>query len=260
MQFLLFTRVFSLFCSLCIAHIAQSFQGPTTFVAKRLGRRSALASRYSLIHRTKHSSTTALNNYLDNLSSGAISPSTSMSQPSTTSSSASALDFQTVPILTLAQADAIASNAVACCLRNQFNPVVVQILDAAGHVIVAKRMDGCSVVGAPDFAYAKAYACLVNKDSSRAFREKYTAGTFDQTLPGKFGQMIAMVTLSNGQMAPFPGGILLTYNGHIVGAVGVSGAAGDEDEYCAIRGVADSNIAGLVSVPATPSCATINEP
>jgi len=65
-------------------------------------------------------------------------------------------------------------------------------------------------------------------------------------------------------MAPFPGGILLKYGSGrkdvAVGAVGVSGAAGDEDEYCAIRGVVESNIPGLSTVPPAPSCATVNEP
>jgi len=39
--------------------------------------------------------------------------------------------------------------------------------------------------------------------------------------------MIAMVNITDGKMAPFPGGILLKSKttGEIVGAVGVSGAA-----------------------------------
>ena len=41
-------------------------------------------------------------------------------------------------------------------------------------------------------------------------------------------------------MAPFPGGVLMKNNDGVVGAVGVSGASGDEDEYCALRGIIES--------------------
>ena len=43
-------------------------------------------------------------------------------------------------------------------------------------------------------------------------------------------------------MAPFPGGVLLKskQDGCVIGAIGVSGAAGDEDEYCAIIAAAQS--------------------
>jgi uncharacterized protein GlcG (DUF336 family) len=43
----------------------------------------------------------------------------------------------------------------------------------SGEVIVSKIMDGCSRQGIPDIAYAKAYTCIVTKNSSREFREKY---------------------------------------------------------------------------------------
>ena len=42
-------------------------------------------------------------------------------------------------------------------------------------------------------------------------------------------------------MAPFPGGVLIkSTNGNVLGAVGVSGASGDEDEYCALRGIVEA--------------------
>jgi len=68
----------------------------------------------------------------------------------------------------------------------------------------------------------------------------YSIIYLDPIDPGKFGQMIAMVNITDGKMAPFPGGILLKSKttGEIVGAVGVSGAASDEDESCALNGAA----------------------
>lgn len=64
-------------------------------------------------------------------------------------------------------ADMIANNAIKCGIRNGFNPFTVSVLDLAGNKIVHKRMDGCSTVGIPEFATAKAFACVVTKLSSR---------------------------------------------------------------------------------------------
>eukprot|EP00595_Chromulina_sp_UTEXLB2642_P000498 CAMPEP_0196761282 /NCGR_PEP_ID=MMETSP1095-20130614/449_1 /TAXON_ID=96789 ORGANISM="Chromulina nebulosa, Strain UTEXLB2642" /NCGR_SAMPLE_ID=MMETSP1095 /ASSEMBLY_ACC=CAM_ASM_000446 /LENGTH=59 /DNA_ID=CAMNT_0042110581 /DNA_START=296 /DNA_END=475 /DNA_ORIENTATION=+ len=46
-----------------------------------------------------------------------------------------------------------------------------------------------------------------------------------------------MNTISSSHITPFPGGVLLKHEGDIIGAIGVSGASSDEDEYCALKGV-----------------------
>lgn len=162
--------------------------------------------------------------------------------------------FQYVPVLNLCHADAIADKVIECCERNEFNPITVHVLDASGSTLVSKRMDGCSPVGVAEFAQAKAYSCIVNKYPSRAFRDRYTKGD----VSAKFCQMTSMVAVSGNQMAPFPGGVLLKVGDVIVGAVGVSGAAGDEDEYCAIRGVYEVHL-GIATVPAKPMCSTMKD-
>ena len=162
--------------------------------------------------------------------------------------------FPYVRILTLAHADAISNKVIECCKRNGFNPIAVFVLDAWGSPLVSKRMDGASPVGGADFAKAKAYSCIVNKYPSRLFRDRYT----ETDSSAKFCQMTTMVAVSGNQMAPFPGGILLKVGGCIVGAVGVSGAAGDEDEYCAIRGVVEAGF-GIETVPAKPTCDTMKD-
>ena len=188
-----------------------------------------------------------MSSYLDNLSSA--SPLSTLSwqdtsSPPATSSSTQSTDFEYVPMLSLSHADVIANNVIACCLRNGFSPITVHVLDAHGFPLVQKRMDGCSPVAIPDFSKAKAFSCIVNKYPSRAFRDRYTSSTGDKDSAAKFCQMTTMVSISQGQMAPFPGGILIMLGDYMIGAVGVSGAAGDEDEYCAIRGVLESNFAG----------------
>ena len=137
-------------------------------------------------------------------------------------------------VLTLATAETIASVAVQTCINKKFAPITVVVLDSAGHTVVSKRMDGCSPVGYEKFAAAKANTAIITRSSSRSFRDKYT--TDGST--AKFCQMLAMVNITQGNMAPFPGGIVIkTNDGEIIGAVGVSGAAGDEDEHCALSGV-----------------------
>ena len=60
-------------------------------------------------------------------------------------------------------------------------------------------------------------------------------------------------------MAPFPGGVLMKRNdGSMLGAVGVSGAAGDEDEYCALRGIIEAQ-QNILTVPDKPSCSTVKD-
>jgi len=183
--------------------------------------------------------------YLDNLN-GMTTHTSSASPP--------AAPFVTKHVLGLAHADVIANQVIAVCQRNAFNPVTVVVLDESGSTLVHKRMDGCSPRGIPDFAHAKAFSCIVNGYPSRNFRDRYT-GSGDLA---KFGQLVGMCSISQGTMAPFPGGIVLQYNGSTIGAVGVSGAAGDEDEYCAITAVAEVQL-GLQTIPAQHSCSTVRD-
>ncbi|CAJ1967136.1 unnamed protein product [Cylindrotheca closterium] len=193
---------------------------------------------------------TRIGSYLDNLGGGSTPVGSSYGKANVSGA------FTVVPTLSLEQADTIANIVITICQRNRFSPVAVTVLDASGCTIVSKRMDGCSVVGIPDFSRAKAYSCIVNKYPSRVFRDRYTA----EEASAKFCQMTSMVAISGNQMAPFPGGIMLKVGDYVIGAVGVSGAAGDEDEYCAITAVQEANIPGLMTVPAAHSCSTVNEP
>ena len=194
-------------------------------------------------HQHGHVSIARSMSYLDDISHAQQSPTLSSG------------GFAHVPVLGLEHADAIANNVVNICTRNGFNPVTVTVLDASGSTLVSKRMDGCSPVGIPDISHAKAYSCIVNKYPSRAFRDRYTS---EPQQSAKFCQMTTMVAISGNQMAPFPGGIVLRLGDYVIGAVGVSGAAGDEDEYCAIQAVKEANL-GLETVPEAHSCSTVRD-
>ena len=126
------------------------------------------------------------------------------------------------------------------------------ILDDSGYTIIHKRMNNCQKVGIPEFATAKAFSCIVTKLSSRQFRDKYTSAKD----PSKFCQMTSMVAVSGDKMMPCPGGVLIkNKDGKVLGAVGVSGASADEDEYCAMFGVLETN-PNFKILPESDSCTT----
>ena len=172
------------------------------------------------------------------------------------SSSTSGLLLQ-YKTLSLDVADEIASKAIQTAKDNGFNPIAICVLDHAGNPIVAKRMDGC-----PNRAYAtiaehKANTCVRMKKSSRAYGDKYLP---DDATPGKIVRILSQIASNEGEIASFPGGVVIkcAESGQILGAVGASGAAGDEDEYCAWSGVKQSAIANIVETdPKDHSCTTI---
>ena len=70
-----------------------------------------------------------------------------------------------------------------------------------------------------------------------------------------------MVSLMEGDLIPVAGGVLIknAEDGSIVGAIGVSGAAADEDEYLGIIGVANGQGSEnlLTTVPPEHCCTTL---
>ena len=112
-------------------------------------------------------------------------------------------------------------------------------------------------------AFAKANTCVAVQMSSRAFGNKYLKGV-DGISPAASDVYVRglnqIVSVESG-LAAFPGGVLIRdKEGSIVGGLGVSGAAGDEDEYCALVAVRKCSAADeLVSEPAEHVCKTLLE-
>ncbi|KAL7488360.1 hypothetical protein ACHAW6_013949 [Cyclotella cf. meneghiniana] len=159
--------------------------------------------------------------------------------------------------LTLEMADALADGVVKCVKRNNFSPVTINVVDHNANVLVQKRMDGCVHAGIPEFSYAKAYTCIVMKLSSREFRDKYTV----ENNSSKMAQLSSMISIAGGggKMACFPGGVLLKDQSNlVVGAIGVSGPAGDEDEYVGLKSAWESGLP-LTTEPKEHNCSTVKE-
>jgi len=142
--------------------------------------------------------------------------------------------------LSLKVADEIANKAISTCVKYAFNPISVCVMDGSGYPIVQKCMDNCPPMAYPKISFAKANTCVSVKSSSRAYGAKYLHGKDGEKVgPEVFARVLNQINTMDGQMAAFQGGVLIREKegGSIIGSVGVSGAAGDEDEFCALVGV-----------------------
>jgi hypothetical protein len=92
--------------------------------------------------------------------------------------------------------------------------------------------------------------------SSRAYGSKYLS--VDGT-PDDFVRLVNQISTMEGQVAAFPGGVLVRSkeDGQVLGAVGVSGAAGAEDEYIAWKAIhLCSSREDITTEPEQHSCTT----
>ena len=131
--------------------------------------------------------------------------------------------------LTLAKADRIADAALAAGDEHGFAPLCVVVLDTGGHALVVKR-DERSSIGRVEIATGKAHGCLAMGFGGRELARRADA------VP-KFFTALANV-IPKG-IVPVPGGVLVRdREGALLGAVGISGDTSDNDETCAVAGVA----------------------
>ena len=98
--------------------------------------------------------------------------------------------------------------------------------------------------------------------STRAYGNKYLKGS-DGIAPSTSDVYVRglnqIISVGSPGLVAFPGGVLIRdAEGDIVGSVGVSGAAGDEDEFCALAAVQKSSAADeLVTEPSEHACKTL---
>ncbi len=145
-----------------------------------------------------------------------------------------------MPELTLDLADRIAGTALAEARRLALAPLAIAVLDAGGHVVVAKREDGAGILRF-DIAYGKAWGALGMGFGTRELAERAAKS------PAFLG---AISAASGGRTIPSPGGVLiLGEGGRTLGAVGISGDTGDRDEACALAGIAAAGFSGAPGLP-----------
>jgi uncharacterized protein GlcG (DUF336 family) len=131
-------------------------------------------------------------------------------------------------MLTLAQAESIIDAALACGKKLSLAPLTVVVVDTGGHVIASKRGDGSGFFR-NDIAFAKAWGAIGFCFSSRELADR------SAKIPHFFS---ALHAVSQGRLAPSPGGLIIAAaDGAYLGAVGISGDTGDNDEKCAVEGI-----------------------
>ena len=123
--------------------------------------------------------------------------------------------------LTMEGAKKVAEAAVAYAKTNGANPSIA-IVDAGGHLLHFVRMDGSFVAGA-NVSIGKARTSATFKKPTKEFEDIVNKGRFTMTALPDF--------------TPLQGGIPIVHEGHVVGAIGVSGAkSAAQDEEVARAG------------------------
>jgi uncharacterized protein GlcG (DUF336 family) len=135
--------------------------------------------------------------------------------------------------LTLDQAQAIAQATLAEGKARGFAPLCVAVLDPGGHALTLLRDERASI-GRPEIATAKAAGCLATGFGGRELAKRAQAVPhFFAALSGIFPKGIV----------PVAGGVLIRDDGGTLhGAIGVSGDTSDNDEICALAGIAAAGL------------------
>ncbi len=130
--------------------------------------------------------------------------------------------------MTLALAEKIIEGTLQYAAENDIKPLAVVVLDAGAHPVAFKREDKASLYRF-DIAMAKAKGALGMGFNTRGIAEKA------KNNPVFFASVTA---ISGIELALSPGGNLIKdADGNILGAIGISGDTGDNDELCAQAGI-----------------------
>ncbi|RKF22458.1 heme-binding protein [Altericroceibacterium spongiae] len=135
--------------------------------------------------------------------------------------------------LTLAQANTIIAAALERGAEIGLKPLSVAVLDPGGHLIAFQRQDGASTLR-PEIATAKAAGALGLGVSSR------TIGEMAADRPSFIG---SLGPISPKGVLPAAGGVIIVDGeGLPIGAVGITGDTSDNDEDCALAGIAAAGL------------------
>lgn len=130
--------------------------------------------------------------------------------------------------LTLERANTIIAAALAAQQAANAKPIAVAVLNPDGHVISLQRQDGASMFR-NEIALGKAWGTVAMGAGGRTLKAKAANN------PGFY---TALAAASDGKLLPQTGGVLVRdQDGGIVGAVGISGDTGENDEAFAVAGI-----------------------
>jgi uncharacterized protein GlcG (DUF336 family) len=104
-------------------------------------------------------------------------------------------------------------------------PMNIAVVDGGGNLVSHVRMDG-AWIGSIDISINKAF-------TARAF-DISTAQLSENSQPGQ--QFYGIQNSNHGRVMIFAGGVPLQRNGSVIGAIGVSGGSGSQDQAVATAG------------------------
>ena len=129
--------------------------------------------------------------------------------------------MKTKPCLTLEDARLALAASYAEASANGW-AVTIAVVDDAGLTLALERMDGCAPISSL-IAVDKARTAALGRRESKVYEDMINAGrTAFLSAPGLSGLL--------------EGGIPIAVDGHVIGAVGVSGVKPDQDSKVARAG------------------------
>jgi uncharacterized protein GlcG (DUF336 family) len=131
--------------------------------------------------------------------------------------------MKTKPMLTLDDVKKIAAASEAEALQNNW-AVTFAIVDDGGHLLWLQRLDGAPPVSA-HIAPAKAHTAALGRRESKSYEDVINGGRVSFLSAPEIKGMLE-------------GGVPVIVDGHVIGAVGVSGVKSNEDAQIAKAGIA----------------------
>jgi uncharacterized protein GlcG (DUF336 family) len=133
-------------------------------------------------------------------------------------------------MLSLERAQEIIHGALKKARELNMEPMTVVIVDASGTIKASAREDGAGILR-PDMAFAKAWGAVgMGLPTRELLRRQNTSPQFFN----------ALHSISAGRLVANPGGVLIIADSVLIGAVGVTGDTGDNDEIIAVAGILEA--------------------
>ena len=131
--------------------------------------------------------------------------------------------MQTKSFLELSDIKKIAAAAEAEALKHAW-AVTIAIVDDGGHLLWLQRMDGAAPISA-HIAPAKAHTAALGRRESKIYEDMINSGRYSFMSAPEIEALLE-------------GGVPVIKDGHVIGAVGVSGVKSNEDAQIAKAGIA----------------------
>ncbi|WEK43968.1 MAG: heme-binding protein [Candidatus Sphingomonas colombiensis] len=127
---------------------------------------------------------------------------------------------QSLPVLSSVGVQAVMNAAIAKATSNGWGSSIA-VVDNAGKLLAFHRTDGAPM-GTIDTALGKATTAIMFKAPTAMISQMVSQNAAMATIPG---------------VVAVPGGYPITYNGQVIGAIGVSGGMAGEDDVIAKAGM-----------------------